>query len=54
MDTIFGTPLQLPKIPQPTSQQIQFFHNMYIQELQTLFETNKKRVGQPNAILEIY
>ncbi|KAL0587548.1 hypothetical protein ABG067_002844 [Albugo candida] len=52
--TVVGKPLLLPKISQPTDQDVQNFHAKYIQALQSLFDSNKAKYGRdPHAKLII-
>lgn len=53
--TVVGRPLQLPTIPQPTPQDVQTYHAMYVNALQALFEKHKATyAADPDATLELY
>lgn len=40
---VVGSPLELPKIPEPTREQIDEYHEKFIEKLVDLFETNKHK-----------
>ena len=54
MHTVFGAPLRLPRIAQPTLEDVRLWHGRYTQTLVALFDRNKARFGQPDAQLEIW
>lgn len=51
--TVMGTPWQLPKIENPTTDDIDFWHKRYLDELGALFNRHKAAFGEPDAVLEI-
>jgi len=53
MDTVFGEPLELPCLPQATAADVAHYHAVYVGRVRALFEANKARFGQPDAVLEI-
>ncbi|KAL1504353.1 hypothetical protein AB1Y20_010759 [Prymnesium parvum] len=52
--TCIGRPLQLPRIAEPTSADVEEWHAKYIAALQTTFEENKAQAGRPDAVLELW
>ncbi|KAF4322681.1 hypothetical protein BBO99_00003829 [Phytophthora kernoviae] len=53
--TVFGMPLVLPHIENPTRDDVQKYHALYVQALQNLFDKYKGVYAvDPQAILEIY
>ena len=51
--TVLGQPLILPRIDNPTPEDVQKYHSLYLQHLQQLFETHKVRFGYGDRQLEI-
>jgi len=51
---VVGKPLELPKIENPTSEQIDQYHTQFIQALQSLFDKYKDKYAAKDAKLEIY
>ena len=49
-----GAPLELPKIAEPTPEQVDEWHANYIAALRKVFDENKAAVGEPDAVLEIW
>ena len=55
MAVVIGEPIQLPRIEQPTAEQVEQWHQRYIAELTALFERNKVAMGCPADVkLEFY
>mmetsp|Transcript_33716 Transcript_33716/g.88671 ORF Transcript_33716/g.88671 Transcript_33716/m.88671 type:complete len:428 (+) Transcript_33716:56-1339(+) len=54
LHTYVGAPLQLPKVEEPRTEDIDKWHAAYIAALQALFDAKKSEVGEPNAKLEIW
>ncbi|KAL3670414.1 hypothetical protein V7S43_004733 [Phytophthora oleae] len=53
--TVVGTPLVLPRIEHPTTEDVGKYHAQYVTALQELFETYKGVYAvDPEATLEIY
>ncbi|XP_033329797.2 2-acylglycerol O-acyltransferase 2-A [Megalopta genalis] len=48
---VVGSPIELPKIPEPTTEQIDEYHEIFIKRLVELFESNKhKYVENPESV----
>uniref|UniRef100_A0A8U8B498 Uncharacterized protein n=1 Tax=Geospiza parvula TaxID=87175 RepID=A0A8U8B498_GEOPR len=45
--TVVGAPLELPRVPQPSAEQVELWHGRYRQRLRELFEEHKGRFGVP-------
>ncbi|CAE8585681.1 unnamed protein product [Polarella glacialis] len=52
--TFVGPPLELPKVAQPSPEQVEEWHGKYVQALQELFDKHKAQAGKPDAVLEIF
>ncbi|CAK4663693.1 hypothetical protein LEN26_001373 [Aphanomyces euteiches] len=53
--TVVGKPIQLPTIANPTREDVEKYHKIYIDAMQDLFDRHKvKYAKDPNAVLEIY
>lgn len=55
MVAIIGKPFALPKIENPTAEDVDKYHALYIEKLQALFNKYKGKyaVDKENAVLEI-
>lgn len=51
--TYVGVPLELPKIADPSPEEVEEWHGKYIVALKQLFDKYKAEAGKPNAQLEI-
>jgi 2-acylglycerol O-acyltransferase 2 len=49
--TVIGAPITLPHISEPTEQQIDEAHTLYLEKLMELYNTHKEAYGQPNRRL---
>tara|TARA_Y100000389_G_scaffold190855_1_gene216212 strand:+ start:10418 stop:11476 length:1059 start_codon:yes stop_codon:yes gene_type:complete len=54
LNTVLSDPIELPMIPNPTQEDIDKFHQLYVDTLVDIFEKNKSRFGCENKQLEIY
>ncbi|TMW65643.1 hypothetical protein Poli38472_008285 [Pythium oligandrum] len=55
MTTVVGKAIQLPKIENPTKEEVAKYHALYVDALVDLFERNKKKyANSPDAKLEVY
>ena len=52
--TYVGAPLELPSIAEPSVDDVDEWHALYISALQKLFDEHKAEAGAPNAQLEIW
>jgi len=52
--TVFGDPIDLPKIDEPTHDDIFHWHSVYVEGLKKLFEDNTDKYGYPDSKLEIF
>lgn len=50
---VFGEPIPLPTIANPTQDDIDRYHKLYFTHLEKLFEETKVEAGWPNARLEL-
>ena len=53
LHTVIGSPLNLPRIENPTKEEVNKWHQTYISALTQLFETHKKSFGYEDHKLEI-
>lgn len=51
---VIGNPIALPKIPDPTPEDVEKWHAVYVDKLVDLFERNKANFGYPNRQLELF
>lgn len=49
-----GAPLQLPKLQDPTADEVSAWHARYLGALRALFDAHKAECGKPDAQLEIW
>ncbi|KAK6044946.1 diacylglycerol acyltransferase, partial [Cooperia oncophora] len=47
IDTVVGAPIPVVKVPDPTQEQIDELHEVYIEKLNELFEEHKQKYGVP-------
>jgi len=47
-----GKPIQLPELKQPTNEEINYWHNRYIEELLAIYERHKHL--NKNLPIELY
>nr|CDJ92534.1 Diacylglycerol acyltransferase domain containing protein [Haemonchus contortus] len=47
IDTVVGEPIPVTKVPNPTQEQIDELHEIYVEKLNSLFEEHKQRYGVP-------
>ena len=53
VNTVVGSPLQLPRIEEPTKADVEHWHGRYIEELVALFDRHKSRFGYADRQLEL-
>jgi len=53
LHTVIGAPVQLPRIENPSEQEIRTWHQRYIAALTEVFETHKARFGYSDRKLEV-
>ena len=51
--TVVGAPLQLPRIAEPTAEQVTAYHALYVEALTRLFDDHKARFGYAHRRLEV-
>mmetsp|Transcript_65894 Transcript_65894/g.157533 ORF Transcript_65894/g.157533 Transcript_65894/m.157533 type:complete len:397 (+) Transcript_65894:90-1280(+) len=51
--TVVGRPVELPKIEEPSAEEVDHWHAKYIEALVQTFNENKAKVGKPDATLEV-
>jgi len=55
MTTVVGKAIELPLIEDPTNEDVEKYHQMYMDALQDLFNRNKaKYAAEPDAQLEMF
>jgi hypothetical protein len=54
LHTVFGKALQLPRIDDPTPEQVAEWHSTYISELLALFERHKAQFGYQDRTLQLF
>ena len=52
--TVFGDPVKLPKIPEPTKEDIKKYHQLYQDGLVAVFNKHRAEFGKADAELEIF
>jgi hypothetical protein len=52
--TYVGEKIELPKISEPTKDDVKKYHAMYIDGIQNLFDKHKAEAGRKDAVLEIF
>ena len=52
--TFIGEEIKLPKIAEPSKDEIKKYHGQYIHALQALFDKHKAEAGSPDAKLEVF
>jgi hypothetical protein len=52
--TVVGNPITLPRIDNPTQEQVDHWHGVYVEKLVDLFERNKARFGYADRTLNLY
>jgi 2-acylglycerol O-acyltransferase 2 len=52
--TYVGEPLKVPKIAEPTKEDVAKYHQLHIDALQKLFDKHKADAGRPTATLEVF
>uniref|UniRef100_A0A8C3QV68 Acyltransferase n=1 Tax=Cyanoderma ruficeps TaxID=181631 RepID=A0A8C3QV68_9PASS len=45
--TVVGAPLEVPRVPEPSGEQVELWHRRYRERLQGLFEEHKEKFGIP-------
>jgi len=54
LETVVGNPFCLPKIAEPSQEEIDKWHAIYVERLVDLFERNKAKFGYGERELELY
>ncbi|KAL4428765.1 hypothetical protein ABPG74_001279 [Tetrahymena malaccensis] len=54
VNTVVGKAIKMPQIDNPTDQDVDKYHEIYVNALQDLFDRNKALYGQKDEILKIY
>jgi 2-acylglycerol O-acyltransferase 2 len=50
---VVGKALDFPHLPEPTDDDVERYHGIYVKALSDLFERNKGKYAQPGATLEV-
>lgn len=53
MTTVVGRPIELPKIAQPSKEQVQEHLDIFIAQMKQLFEKYKASAGYPDLQLKV-
>ncbi len=53
MLVVFGKPLELPKIKNPSDDEVQKYLQMYIEAMEALCEKHKNSAGYGNTIIKV-
>ena len=53
IDTVLGSPMQLPRVANPSDEEVAKYHALYIQSLTDLFDRHKERFGYGGRTLEV-
>lgn len=53
LNTVVGNPIKLPKIDNPTQEDVDKWHAVYVEKLIDLFERNKGRFGYKDRELNL-
>src|SRR6056297_570746 len=54
LNAVVGNPIDLPRIADPTQEDIDKYHAIYIEKLTALFERNKAAFGYPDRELHLF
>ena len=55
INVVVGKPLQCPEVSNPSSKEVNLYHDQYVKSLQELFERNKGKFGiTKDTTLEIF
>jgi hypothetical protein len=54
LHVVVGPPVELPKLEQPSQEDVNKYHALYVQALQALFEKHKKAYAGEGATLEVF
>ena len=49
---VVGTPIEVPRVEQPTESQIAYFHALYFEELRSIFQKHKDAAGRAKDTLK--
>mmetsp|Transcript_61042 Transcript_61042/g.122333 ORF Transcript_61042/g.122333 Transcript_61042/m.122333 type:complete len:358 (-) Transcript_61042:136-1209(-) len=52
--TYVGDPIQCPKLDDPSKEDVDKWHKVYVDALVSLFEAKKAEAGRPDAVLELF
>lgn len=52
--TVVGEAIQCPRIPNPSSEEVEYWQKSYAKGLQATFNQWKAEAGRPNAELEVF
>ena len=50
---VIGTPIETPRIEDPTREEVQKFLDMFIAQLQDIYERHKAAAGYPTSTLTV-
>lgn len=53
LHTVVGSPLQLPRVANPSDSDVAQWHAAYVAALTEIFETHKARFGYADRTLEV-
>lgn len=50
---VVGTPLEIPRIAEPSREEVERHHQRYVKEVESLFERHKEKAGYPHIKLKV-
>ncbi|ODV61697.1 diacylglycerol O-acyltransferase [Ascoidea rubescens DSM 1968] len=50
IDIVVGKPIEIPKIDNPTTADVDYYHQLYIDELTSVYDNNKERFGYTGTL----
>ena len=53
LGVVIGSPIKVPNIPNPSSEDLSFYQNILIERLEELFEAHKESHGMAHTTLKI-
>ena len=54
LHTVIGAAIEFPSIANPTTEDVDKWHAIYVAKLTSLFDANKEKIGKASAKLDIW
>ena len=54
LNTVIGPPVKFPHIENPSEEDVQKYHALYMQALLKLYDENKAKFGQADSTLDVW